>query len=108
MTELYNFEQLEKLSGGNKKFITEIVTVFFTEVPKQLEEIKSALKKNDLINVSRLAHKLKPSIDLLNINSISKEIRTIEKLAKENNSNFSNELEKVNTVLSEVISEIKG
>ena len=107
MSKLYNLKQLEELSGGSNDFIKEIISVFLSEVPVQLEALNLSYGKSDYSKIARLAHKLKPSIDLLGIESIANEIRQIEIMTKKNNPNISIELEKINNVINKVIAELK-
>jgi len=78
MSKLYNLKQLEDLSDGNKEFILEIVTLFILEIPSLIESIEKALEENNIEALSKISHKIKPSIDLFGIKSITKDIRILE------------------------------
>jgi len=109
MNDYYNLKQLEELSGGSEDFVLEIISVFISDIPNEVENLKSAFLQNKMDNLAKVAHKLKPSIDLLGITSISQTIRDIENLAKNNQSSsdlpFS--ISKVENVLLKVVNELK-
>ena len=110
MSELYNLKQLEELSGGDKVFILEIIKVFLSDVPKQLEEINYAYNQNKYKELALKAHKLKPSIDLLNIKDIAEDIRTIEANASKEikQDDLPKLIGNVESVLNRVINNLKN
>ena len=55
------------------------MTKLFSEIiPKYIEEMEIALKNKDLEAVSKVAHKLKPSLFNMNIHILKEDIKTIE------------------------------
>lgn len=77
-TELkyYNIDKL--LSYNNPSFINKMIELFIKSSNEYLVNISIALKENDIVKINQLAHYIKPSADLLNVNSISNSIRDIE------------------------------
>ena len=110
MEKSYDLKQLEELSSGSSEFVLEIVKVFLSDVPKQLNNMKSSFNENDFNELTRIAHKLKPSIDLLGIHSITKDIRIIEGYSKKgiNINQLSNVIVNIQTTLNKTIEELKG
>lgn len=76
--KLYDFKQLEDISGGNKEFIISLVEIYLKTTPQSSSEMVQAAATYNWAEVSRLAHKLKSTIDSLNMFSIKQEIRIIE------------------------------
>lgn len=109
MDKLYDLKQLEELSSGNNEFIIEIISIFLSDAPKQLDEIKHSFDENNFDELTRLAHKLKPSIDLLGINAIAKDIRVIEGYSKNGThiNELSNLIENVHITINKTIEELK-
>jgi HPt (histidine-containing phosphotransfer) domain-containing protein len=46
----------------------EILTLFVTEVPDDLMQIKEGIKKKDHKHAYAYAHKIKPTLDLMGLN----------------------------------------
>ncbi len=77
---LYNLEVLHQQSGGNVAFMKRMVTLFIQTTPPTLDELQGSIKARDVKKAQSLAHKLKPSIDLLRIDSEKDRVREIEKM----------------------------
>jgi HPt (histidine-containing phosphotransfer) domain-containing protein len=71
------------LSRGNKEFVIKIITVFINQTTQTIEKIDQAIKKIDYLEVSRLIHKIKPSVEGIGVFSIIDEIKLLEKIAHE-------------------------
>lgn len=81
--KLYNLEQIELMAEGNKEFVMTMVNMFIDLTPDLVGKIKKGLVDNNYDEIKAQAHKLKPSIDMMGIESVRNEIREIEKLALE-------------------------
>lgn len=81
--KLYNLNSLNNLSRGNSEFVLKMIHLFIKQTTDEIENISKALIVDDFPEVSRLIHKIKPSIESLGITSILKEIRLLEKVANE-------------------------
>lgn len=75
---LFDLQDLRKLSCGDEKFVAKMISMFIKVAPQSLTEMKNALAKNDFEKVKSIAHSLKPSIDTLGIASMKTRIREIE------------------------------
>ncbi len=82
--KIYNLKSLSKMFGNNLDTIKEMMRLFITTTPPLWDELLTEHKLNHLIKVSDLAHKLKPSIDIMEIGSLKQVIRDIENVAKNN------------------------
>jgi len=80
---LYSLRELESISGGDESFIKTILETFLESVPVQLSKIYSGISASDFQSIRNVAHQMKPSIDLLHIESAKSLIRNIEKEAEE-------------------------
>ncbi len=81
---LYDLSSLKIISKGNKVFEKKMLEIFLEETPSIVDEIGFAFEKRELEKMGNLAHKIKPSIDNLNMNSLKPLIRKIESLGKSN------------------------
>ena len=78
----YNLGKVYALSDNDPEFVMQIVTLFVTEVPQDLLQIKEAIKLKDHKTAFAFAHKIKPTLDLLGLNVAFEEILQIEAWAK--------------------------
>ncbi|TRX39477.1 PAS domain-containing hybrid sensor histidine kinase/response regulator [Flavobacterium restrictum] len=77
----YNLNTLHNLSRGNDEFVKKMLTIFVEQTTDTIAKTTLAIANNNFIEVSRLIHKIKPSVASLGINSIQTEIKTLEKVA---------------------------
>lgn len=83
--QLYNLTSLNNLSRGNEDFVVKMVAIFIDQTTDVIQKISEAIILDDFMEVSRLIHKIKPSIESLGIKSIVEEIKLLEKIAKKTN-----------------------
>ncbi len=96
---LYNLEKLYALSDGNSEFVTHMVNMFVKMVPEFQERISASYSGGDLKDVGDAAHKIKPSLDMMGIDSLYQPIRDLEKEGRSGE-----DAEKVKEIMSEVSS----
>jgi HPt (histidine-containing phosphotransfer) domain-containing protein len=79
-------------------------------MPDMLDEMNAAAANQQWEEVSKIAHKMKPSIDNLQILSLHDTIRNIEKLGKEKNGHpmLTHWLQQTNQVIGNVITSLKA
>lgn len=78
----YNLAKVYAISDNDPEFVTQIITLFVTEVPEDLLEIKQGIKTKDYKQTYAYAHKIKPTLDLLGLKVAFEEILQIEAWAK--------------------------
>ena len=104
----YNLDGLKEMAQGNEDFIKNMINVFLEHTPPILEEVNQAFKQGDLQKVGELAHQIKPSIDLMGIESLHQEIRDIEQKGKKDTvEGLDEQIKNLNTVLTEVFDTMK-
>lgn len=108
--KLYDFEEIRKFVGEDKAALKQMLGIFSDSTPKTLALLNSNFQNKDLDQTAYYAHKLKSSIDLLNIGDLKSEIRLIENLAKnkEETNKIQDLIEKVNQVIPEVLSKLEA
>ncbi|QTN39559.1 Hpt domain-containing protein [Cryomorphaceae bacterium] len=84
MDKLYNLDQLKELSGGMEDFVKSMIDTFLEHTPNHVSEMNEALNQEDHVQVGQIAHKIKPSIDLLGIENMRDLVRQIERNGKDN------------------------
>lgn len=78
----YNLSKVYALSDNDPEFVNQVVTLFVTEVPQDLLQIKLGIKTKDHKLAYSYAHKIKPTLDLLGMTMAFEEILQIEAWTK--------------------------
>jgi hypothetical protein len=107
--KLYDMRQVEEIASGNQDFILTLVNIFLETIPANCSEMLEASKTSQWDKVSKLAHKVKSTIDTMEIVSIRTDIRTIEHDAKKeiNLENIKRLVIKVNEVIQNTAQQLK-
>lgn len=74
----YNLSKVYELSDNDQDFVNDVLTLFVSEVPEDMSQIKEGIKKKDHKHAYAYAHKIKPTLDLLGLNVAFEEILQIE------------------------------
>lgn len=85
--EVYSFD-LSYIEGISKEksFINGMVTTFIEEIPSNIEKMENSLKSGDIEEIGAVAHKIKPTISMLNIEKLKPIVLELENLAKNDGS----------------------
>lgn len=107
--KLYDLKQLKEIFGGNPELLTSLAGIYLNTIPVNTKEMIQATQAEDWIKVSKLAHKIKPTIDSMNIKCILFDIRTLETDAKNhvNTHTLGKIAAKVDTVVNTVAQQLK-
>ncbi|MBQ0908155.1 histidine kinase [Flavobacterium sp. F-328] len=105
----YNLSKVYALSDNDAEFVNEILTLFVTEVPADMVQIKEGIKKKDHKHAYAYAHKIKPTLDLLGMNVAFEEILQIEAWTKTEGKkkDIKETFKSVKNQVNEAIKEIK-
>ncbi|MEA1786246.1 Hpt domain-containing protein [Arenibacter sp. GZD96] len=79
---IYSLDKLNEMAEGDEDFINSVVAVFLEEVPQDLSELEKALNERNYEQVYKLAHKIKPNVDLLGMEQTRDMALQIETLGK--------------------------
>ena len=81
----YNLTHLISLSKNNPEFVTKMLHIFINQARDIITKTEEAIEQNNFIEVSKLIHKIKPSIEGVGIDSIYNEVRELEKISQTSN-----------------------
>jgi PAS domain S-box-containing protein len=84
LAPLYDLANLDSIARGNPDFIQTMIKLFLQHTPPMVTKMKEALEQNDLVTMSALAHKMRPSLDNLGIVSMKETAMLIEKAEASN------------------------
>jgi len=106
---LYDLTMIRSVSGGDEAFLTKMVRMFIETVPPGLHDLNQAVAGSEWERVSKMAHKLKSTIDSMGIDALKDDIRTIESNAKQQleTNNIPVLVEKVNEVVGQCVQQLK-
>ncbi len=79
-----DLDYIYTISDNDREFIKDMLTTFVKITPGSIDGINQALENNNWKEISRITHKIKPSILLLGIDEFSALIRDIENATKNN------------------------
>lgn len=80
--KLYDLDSLHQIAGGDETFIDKMLEIFKKLGRETIDNLKQAAEQEDWERAGKAAHKVKPSIDQLNISSIKGTVRQIEDFPK--------------------------
>jgi HPt (histidine-containing phosphotransfer) domain-containing protein len=66
---IYGMNKIKEMAEGDSDFINSVVGVFLEEVPEDLNSLEAAVETGDFAQIYQLSHKLKPNVDLLEMES---------------------------------------
>lgn len=106
---LYSIAYFEEVAGGDRDFITKMVSLFIELTPGLVADMNKAYEQHDLKEMGRLAHKVKPNIANMGISSLITAIREIEEAGKsgEDSPSLAPMLLEVKNVLEKVVQQLK-
>lgn len=109
MAKHYNLEYLEEISGGDKDFISDMLTDFFSNTPQTLEEIRETIIKEDWNELYKILHRFIPSFDFVGAENLIHKLRDFESKArsKENLENANEIYTEIKLLAEKLIGELK-
>jgi HPt (histidine-containing phosphotransfer) domain-containing protein len=78
----YNLAKVYALSDNDPEFVLQIITLFVTEVPEDMNFIRQGIEEKNHKIAYSYAHKIKPTLDLLGMNVAYEEILQVEAWTK--------------------------
>ena len=84
-TKLYGLKSLSRMFNNKQDSIKEMIQLFIDTSIPIMNEILDEFQQNNFIKVGELAHKIKPSIDFMEIDTLRQIIRDMESAGKNNN-----------------------
>ncbi|RXP45153.1 Hpt domain-containing protein [Lutibacter sp. HS1-25] len=107
---LYDLRKLEEIAKGNKQFVDKMIQLFIDETPKSVAELKSAYENGDYEKVKSIAHRIKPSIEILGIAVLKDEINVIKAHIAElkSSDHIGKWTFKLDTLVNDVVASLKN
>lgn len=108
---LHDLSTLKAMGEKDPTFVPTLVGMFIDSIPKDVETLNEAVAKKDWEQVAFVSHKLKSTVDTLNVKSISETIRLLESDELKNSmaeSAIHEHINEVTVVLNKVMLELQA
>lgn len=79
---IYTLDKINEMAEGDQDFILSVVSVFLEEVPEDLAALETAIAEGDHEQIRKMAHKIKPNVDLLGMEQTRANAYELETLGK--------------------------
>ncbi|WP_222983647.1 Hpt domain-containing protein [Flagellimonas meishanensis] len=79
---IYNLDKINEMAEGDQDFVISVISVFLDEVPADLASLENAIEAEDYENIYKMAHKIKPNVDLLGMEQTRATALEIETMGK--------------------------
>ena len=76
----YKLDQINELSGGDESFVKMLIDIFVQLAEETLSNLQTAYVENDIAQIKKLAHKIKPSLANMQIDILKEPIAQLEAL----------------------------
>jgi len=103
---LYDLSKLKNIARNDNGFILKMLRLFIDETPHSVLKIKEGYSGGDFVSARYFAHRMKPSITNLEINSLKDDILKIE-FMKDNDPEMEQMINKLDKVITAVVDDIK-
>ena len=106
---IYSLDKIKEMAEGDEDFILSVISVFLEEVPTDLEGLEKAVQEKDHEQIYKLAHKIKPNVDLLGMEqtrACALELETLGKNAA-NMDQIENKFPQLKKDIVQVIAELQ-
>ncbi len=81
---LYDLSMVKIIGKGNPIFMKKMVSLFLDQMPIDIQHLREHSNTLDWDEVSKLAHRMKPTIDGMGIVSLKEKIRELESRSRNN------------------------
>jgi HPt (histidine-containing phosphotransfer) domain-containing protein len=92
---------LNEISGGDKKFIREMLDLFLVTTASEADQYDALLANSEYERIGSLAHKMKAPVQMLGANELFETIRDLEVSGKEKSN-----LDQIPSLIEKVKSEV--
>jgi len=108
--KLYSLDFVNEMAGGNQEFVHQLLTLFVTTVPESIQLINDHYNNNDLESLGKEAHKLKSTINTVQIPAFAERIKDMEQIGKtgKNVQELPQLMEEFNAILPKAVAQIEA
>ena len=98
--KLFDLSILEEL--GDDSSLLDIINIFFENIPKEIDDLKNYLKENNPDKLSKLAHKIKGAVSILQSTELAALLKNMElqSIGKTDITFLEKEMDKISNLFS--------
>ena len=85
MNDKYTLEKLSQYFAGDKDQLKEMIALFLDTITPDIAVLGKLSRQEEWNKLLKVTHRIKPSLDIFEMNELLIEINKIEKLAREKN-----------------------
>ena len=106
--QLYNLSKLKEMSNDDQ-FIKKMVALFIENTTSLVNEIENSLDSGNYENIQAIAHKLKPSIDIVCLGNTKDLVRLVEResLSQPSSVSLDKNIQDLIDILRKTVSQLK-
>jgi len=75
---LFDLSKLKVISKGNQEFESKMLEIFKKLIIENIDSLQEALRLNDVEDLKKIAHRIKPSLQQMGVHSIIESIKWVE------------------------------
>ncbi len=79
-----NLECLDKFTGGDQELAIQLIEIFLKQIPEAIQKLNHSISSQNWKDTHAIAHKIKSSIAIFELNELKKLITNIEEYSREN------------------------
>jgi HPt (histidine-containing phosphotransfer) domain-containing protein len=87
MKETLDLTFIRQMMGNDERLVDKFITLFKTQCPLQLEELKRYLNNKDWANLANVAHGLATQFNYFSQENLAAQVKEIENIAEEGDQN---------------------
>lgn len=79
---IYSLKKINEMAEGDEDFVHSVISVFLEEVPTDLKSLEQAITAKNHEQIYKLAHKIKPNVDLMGMEATRANAFDLETMGK--------------------------
>lgn len=106
--KLFDLSLIDQLCRGKQDIREKMIRSFTNTIPQAVETLRKAHRERDFHTLHTTAHRIRPTLGVYAVVKIEQEIRSIERLAREEMATIELQkaVEKTSWVLQEVVAQM--
>lgn len=79
---IYTTTKIWEMAQGDEDFVNSVISVFLEEIPADLKALELAIANQDHDSIYTFAHKIKPNVDLMGMETTAQNALQLERMGK--------------------------